>query len=329
MPHRTLMSDGTVQEGFAERDVIDALHLPTGNKEPLVLSGSSAAASPVRTSPPQVDGQDSPASDRPSSSTSPESPQLFSAPEVGSSLRTYPDSFPQAVDEISPSYSRRWASSGFTTSPGECWIADTSECPSVGAVSSSLPDVLVADHAPRFFLSPKAAAGIIRPAAKRGRALPRPLATALAALASLHRDDDKRTTKTSSTPSTPTGGGVDDNVAQAGHIVGALTQRDGKGPNSDCDNGQIVANPLTAEGHDASEDGTGRQTFVAAQTDPDRARAPSGLPGRLDDPVWPIASPFDPTPDSPRERQMGNAVTVGVAEWIGRRIVAHEEGCLK
>jgi DNA-cytosine methyltransferase len=145
------------------------------------------------------------------------------------------------------------------------------------------------------------------------------------------------------------GGGVDDNAAQAGHVVGALTRRDGKGPNSDCDNGQIIASPLTAEGHDASEDGTGRQTFVAstlstnprggggsngatqardlipAQADPDRERAPSGLPGRLDDPLRPLTCPFDPTPDGPRERQMGNAVTVPVAEWIGRRIVDYEQ----
>jgi site-specific DNA-cytosine methylase len=35
--------------------------------------------------------------------------------------------------------------------------------------------------------------------------------------------------------------------------------------------------------------------------------------------------PFDPRPDGPRERQMGNAVTVPVAEWIGRRIVLYEQ----
>jgi DNA (cytosine-5)-methyltransferase 1 len=38
MPHRTLQSDGTVEEGFAQRDVSDALHGPTGNKEPLIVS---------------------------------------------------------------------------------------------------------------------------------------------------------------------------------------------------------------------------------------------------------------------------------------------------
>ncbi len=38
MPHRTLQEDGSVVEGFAERPVVDALHGPTGNKEPLIAS---------------------------------------------------------------------------------------------------------------------------------------------------------------------------------------------------------------------------------------------------------------------------------------------------
>jgi DNA (cytosine-5)-methyltransferase 1 len=37
MPHRTLQDDGSVAEGFAQRDVSDALHGPTGNKELLVV----------------------------------------------------------------------------------------------------------------------------------------------------------------------------------------------------------------------------------------------------------------------------------------------------
>jgi DNA (cytosine-5)-methyltransferase 1 len=144
-------------------------------------------------------------------------------------------------------------------------------------------------------------------------------------------------------------GGPDDNAAQAGHIVGALTRRDGKGPNSDCDNGQIISPPLLGEGHDASEDGTGRQALISstlstnprggggsngatqakdlvATADPDREGAPSRLPGRLDDSTRPLACPFDPSPDGPREAQMGNAVTVSVAEWIGRRILDFESG---
>ena len=86
--------------------------------------------------------------------------------------------------------------------------------------------------------------------------------------------------------------------------------------------------------------------------DPDRVGAPSGFSGRVDDPVTafhatqtPIHStehapslgssaqigvmgsgsgdtscPHDPKPDGPRYAQMGNAVTVNVAEWIGHRL---------
>jgi site-specific DNA-cytosine methylase len=65
-----------------------------------------------------------------------------------------------------------------------------------------LADVLLETVPDRFFLSPRAAAGILRRAEKRGRELPRALAEALTALASQHQEDDKRTTRTSSTPST-------------------------------------------------------------------------------------------------------------------------------
>ena len=36
-PHRTLMPDGSVAEGFKLDSIADALHAPTGNKEPLVF----------------------------------------------------------------------------------------------------------------------------------------------------------------------------------------------------------------------------------------------------------------------------------------------------
>jgi DNA (cytosine-5)-methyltransferase 1 len=150
------------------------------------------------------------------------------------------------------------------------------------------------------------------------------------------------------------GGGPDDNEAQAGHIVAdplvarssrgrpqplsaghntdghivsAIVRRYAKGTDSDAtdalvvgtirshvrpgsnDIGGIVAHTLRAEGFDASEDGTG------PPADANGVRAPAGLPGRVD----------DPQPDGPRYSAMGNAVTVNVLEWIGRRIVAQCE----
>ena len=146
------------------------------------------------------------ASDPTSSSKLSESQTLFSGTEDGFLLRTYPDSFPQTTEEISPSFSRRWPSSGFTTAPGECWTADTSVCPadpqspSDDAGFSSLPDALEVDVPPRFYLSQKAAVGILRRADKRGRELPPPLARALRLLAA-SPEDAKKMTSTLSAPS--------------------------------------------------------------------------------------------------------------------------------
>ena len=142
------------------------------------------AASPAKTSALPAAAPDSkPENDPASSSSSPDVQTSLFQPEGGSWSRTYPDFFPPSVAEISRSFSRRWPSSGFTTSPGECWTADTSECPSGGGVSSSLADVLQDDVPSRYFLSPRAAAGILRRAEKRGRELPAHLAAALEAVA--------------------------------------------------------------------------------------------------------------------------------------------------
>jgi hypothetical protein len=81
----------------------------------------------------------------------------------------------------------------------------TSECPSV-VVASFLSQVLQPHADPRYFLSEKAASGVLRRASKRGRTLPPELEQALRAVAL-------------STPSTPLGGGPDDNAAQAGHLI--------------------------------------------------------------------------------------------------------------
>lgn len=132
------------------------------------------------------------------------------------------------------------------------------------------------------------------------------------------------------------GGGADDNDAQAGHLLvsPALVKRYGKGTDSDATDA-LITHTLTANGFDASEDGTGRGTPLVSGTirshvrpgsnnstdiicpapDPHGVRATSGVPGRVD----------DPRPDGPRYAAMGNAVTVNVIEWIGRRIVSYEE----
>lgn len=164
------------------------------------VSTSSAVGVRVKTSASPGSVRDSPAHDPASSSSSHGAPMSLFGQEDGCSLRTSPGCSIPSLDEISPSWSARWATSGFTTSPGECWTADTSECPSDGDASSSLADVLLETVPDRFYLSPRAAAGILRRAEKRGRELPRALAEALSDLASAHPDDGRRMMRTSSPP---------------------------------------------------------------------------------------------------------------------------------
>ena len=69
-------------------------------------------------------------------------------------------------------------------SPGGCLTLNTSEFHSA-AVACSLSDVVETSDVPlRYCLSPKACAGILRRAEKRGRELPAPLDRALRSVSS-------------------------------------------------------------------------------------------------------------------------------------------------
>jgi hypothetical protein len=69
-------------------------------------------------------------------------------------------------------------------SPTECWTLNTLESPSV-AVESSLSHILeTGELPPRFYLSAKACAGILKRATRRGKALPPMLEQALKQAAS-------------------------------------------------------------------------------------------------------------------------------------------------
>jgi hypothetical protein len=175
-----LAQTGANGRGLAE-DETHGLQATAANR--LAIWTSSSAVSRARTSPSPASAPGWRAHEAGSSSSSPASLPLFSPLGAGCSLRTYPDCFPQTVAEISPSFSRRWPTSGFTTSRGESWTADTSTCPSGGGASTSLADVLEASVPPRYCLSPRAAAGILRRAARRGKTLPGALRAALASLA--------------------------------------------------------------------------------------------------------------------------------------------------
>ena len=99
----------------------------------------------------------------------------------GLSWKMYPDFFQARKDEILPSSFEGWMTSGIWGS-AKLLTANTSEWPSDAAVCS-LSDILEPQVDPKYFLSPKACAGILRRAEKRGKELPTTLRHALQAVA--------------------------------------------------------------------------------------------------------------------------------------------------
>ena len=100
----------------------------------------------------------------------------------GLSGKTYPVSCHLTEEGILAPSSGRWASWGMG-SPTEFSTLNGSEWPRDAAVCSLSDTLETGSVPPRFFLSPKACAGILRRAEKRGKALPPPLRDALLAVA--------------------------------------------------------------------------------------------------------------------------------------------------
>ena len=96
--------------------------------------------------------------------------------------------------------------------------------------------------------------------------------------------------------------------------------RTGKGDSAQC---VAISPPLRCEGHDASEDGRGRRALVPSamgvrRLTPTECERLQGFPDG-----WTAGQS-----DSARYRQLGNAVCVPVAEWIGKRIMTLPPSCL-
>ena len=110
----------------------------------------------------------------------------------GSSLRTSQGFSPLPTAATLRSFSQHWPTSG-TASPGGYLTLATSESPNA-AVECSLQDVLEVTPSPRYRLSSRAATGILRRAAARGRTLPPELEQALRSLARSHDATAKAST---------------------------------------------------------------------------------------------------------------------------------------
>jgi hypothetical protein len=87
--------------------------------------------------------------------------------------------------------SLHWPTQGIATSSGVCLIRNSLEYPN-GAEESLLSQVLEQNPSEKYFLSAKAAQGILRRANKRGKQLPAPLQQALESTASLALDNTEK-----------------------------------------------------------------------------------------------------------------------------------------
>jgi hypothetical protein len=101
--------------------------------------------------------------------------------------RMCPDFSLSMTDSIFLKYSVRWTPSGMALHGG-CWTLSTSGSPR-DAKESSLSDILEDLVHPKYFLSPKAANGILRRALKRGRILPAAIRAALEELGAMSTED--------------------------------------------------------------------------------------------------------------------------------------------
>ena len=210
-------------------------------------------------------------------------------PEDGSSLRTSPACSVPTMDEISPSFCVRWATSGFTTSPGECWTAVTSECPSDGDASSSLADVLLADGARAVLLEPESgggdfAQGSHAPAHIAGSAEP----SAVGPLLGGERGRSNRSYRL----------GADEVAGGTWLPLWISDSAESTTTRLRADNSSPPCAPSRA-----SNGGTATPRTFVTTADPDGARATPGTPRCLDDLVS----------DGPRDAAVGDAVTVPVA----------------
>ena len=162
-----------------------AHQLTTGGGKPgqgyAAVLTSSAAGSRAKTLASPESGLGFLAPDPASSGSLPESLARYGP--RGSSSRMFPDSLAQTEGAILRSSLARWMNSGMGGPTGYSTL-DSSESPR-GGVASTLSDIL-ADAStipPRYYLSARAAAGILRRVARRGKMLPTRLAQALDALA--------------------------------------------------------------------------------------------------------------------------------------------------
>lgn len=150
---------------------------------------SSSADSPAKISVSPDGGLDSPGHAPASSMKSCASPKPFS--RGGGSLKMFQGCLALTADGIWPRSLKDYGNAGLWSAT-QCWTASISESRNAAA-GCSLSAVLQPTVLPKYSLSPKAAAGILRRSTKRGRTLPPALEAALRDLASTRQDVEAKT----------------------------------------------------------------------------------------------------------------------------------------
>lgn len=100
----------------------------------------------------------------------------------GSSGKTCPEYYQQITDALSAHSCKSWPNSGLMGGRhGECSTLNSTEWHNAAAVCSLSSTLETGDVPPRYYLSEKACAGIIRRAKQKGKPLPEVLSAALQA----------------------------------------------------------------------------------------------------------------------------------------------------
>jgi hypothetical protein len=244
---------------------------------------------------------------------------LTSLNRAGLSSKTSPVYYPAIKGRILPSSFDGWSNAGMAFAGGYLTL-NISEWPNAAAVCS-LSQVLEADAPQKYYLSPKACSGILRRAAKRGKELPERLRFALEAMGGgkgyLGLDDGAMTlggqpqwvtdTLDAKSCSANRGSASTEMVHQHKDAADLVCWEMQHASEAYRESGDIAPNLQARMG-------TGGNNVpcvgVRRLTPTECAR----LQGFSDD--W---NSFQS--DSSRYKQFGNAVTVNVAEWIGKRIM--------
>lgn len=223
--------------------------------------------------------------------------------------KTSPESSPATVAETLLSSSKKWSTSGRVTLRGESWTAASSELPSVAA-ECSLSQILEANAPGKYFLSPKACAGILRRAENRGKKLPAALATALEQVAL-------------SPASGPRGGGP----AGDEHYNLVVTHVPSKAACLETTNHDYSrADGFTAVAFNRQEGSGGTLGMKDSATMAVRRLTPveccrlQGFPDDWNNEGIDKNGKRFSMADAPRYRQLGNAVTTNVVNWIANNL---------